>query len=66
MIKLKYTGKATVRVGSFGKFSPGNEDLTFSEEDAETLIRTGLFKKVAKPKPPKTAEPPEKKEEVKQ
>jgi len=65
MIKLKYTGKATVRVGSFGKFVPGNEELSFSEEDAETLIRTGLFKKVSKPKAEAKAEPPETKKEVK-
>jgi len=52
MTKLKYTGTATCRVEGFGKFKPG-ATVTVTEETAEKLIRTGLFKRVIKP-PEKT------------
>ena len=52
MIKLNFIGRATVRIGSFGKFVPGSS-TEVSEEDAKTLLGTKLFKSAIISKLPK-------------
>lgn len=64
MTELKYTGKVTRRIEGFGKFKSGAVAFISTEKDVDTLMQTGLFKKVEKTKPPKSTEPPDKKKEV--
>ena len=48
--ELKFIGKATARVGKFGKFSPGMGIGGVSDADTKILLDTGQFKDVT-PKP---------------